>query len=291
MVPNKDEQDKLPAKRDGLSKDLTAALTEIKTEVQHLAERQTKEVSMEFKALMEGYVNKANESESFKVKYDHVVENQDELKQQIKQLKDENRVLSSDLDAAREALKLSESDLKITQTEFERSKTDHKEATEKIITLTEENKRRQHELEAKIRELTEEEAKLKDQLLTSSHEHKKFEQNTSHEKETLERNFREAEGLVAELKEQLELRTREIEYKDALLNQIVKQTAVDEKSGNNYVFAGQNGIKSGGLGTNNKLAKPQVRIDAEPETSFNSTTTTDKLDNDQGGSIWGAFSQ
>ena len=49
------------------------------------------------------------------------------------------------------------------------------------------------------------------------------------EKESFQRSSRDDKNLVEELKEQLELRTRELEYKDALLNQLIKQAAVDEK--------------------------------------------------------------
>ncbi|MDA0771807.1 MAG: hypothetical protein O3C63_02580 [Cyanobacteria bacterium] len=46
--------------------------------------------------------------------------------------------------------------------------------------------------------------------------------------ETADRAVKESHKIVDELKDKLELRTREIEYKDALLNQLIKQISADD---------------------------------------------------------------
>jgi hypothetical protein len=62
------ETSSLPA----LPSDVEMKLSKIEKQLRHIAERQSSTVSPEFNALMDGYVNKANESQEFKVKYTHL---------------------------------------------------------------------------------------------------------------------------------------------------------------------------------------------------------------------------
>ena len=99
-------------------------LGDIKSELKVLAEKTDHKVSPEFSALMDGYVSKANESETLRVKYQHVETHFEELKMELKTQKSNSRQLVGDLDSAREALKLTELDLAKSKKEHEQTKKD-----------------------------------------------------------------------------------------------------------------------------------------------------------------------
>jgi peptidoglycan hydrolase CwlO-like protein len=62
-------------------------------------------------------------------------------------------------------------------------------------------------------------------VMETNHRYKQLEQERGLDKDNYDRALRETENMVAELREQLDLRTRELEYKDALLNQLIKQVS------------------------------------------------------------------
>ena len=66
---------------------------------------------------------------------------------------------------------------------------------------------------------------MKTEILEYKHTVKQLQQETQIEKQTAERTLRESHRIVQELKEQLELREREASYKNALIEQLVRQTA------------------------------------------------------------------
>jgi predicted nucleic acid-binding Zn-ribbon protein len=220
----------LPATLRDVNSNLAGILENIQDEIQAIAQKQASQVSPEFNALMDGYVNKANESEILKVKHEHMQNQYEEMKLELKATKDLNRQLSSDLDAAREALRLSESDLHQYKRDHDQSRAQYEE---KISALNEERDR----LKIKVRDLLDLKEKsasdynnLKAELLEYRHKSKQVEQEKSVEVESSRRTVREHEKIIEELKEQLDLRTREVEYKDALLNQLIRQASVDGKS-------------------------------------------------------------
>lgn len=238
MTEKSKESKKLPAKVGEIPQELALVVKDLKDEIRDLTEHKSQEVSSEFKALMDGYVSKANESEGFKVKYEHIVGNQEELKVEIKEVKENNKRITSDLEATREALRHSEADLKASQNQASYAAKDYQEQIanlsqdkstlkEKLQKLEELKDAAAHQSEVKIAELNKEIEELRDELLEANHKNKKLEQEVLIDQENFERSLRDSEGLIKELKEQLDLRTREIEYKDALLNQIVRDASND----------------------------------------------------------------
>ena len=200
-------------------------LGDIKSDLKVLAEKSDQKVSPEFTALMDGYVSKANESETLRVKYQHVENHFEELKMELKSQKTSGRQLGADLDSAREALKLSELDLSKAKKELEQAKKDFQD---KIDLMNSEK----DTLTRKIKELNSWKdntenlcGEMKNEIIEYKHSIKQLQQENQIEKQTAERTLRESNRIVQELKEQLELREREASYKNALIEQLVRQTA------------------------------------------------------------------
>jgi hypothetical protein len=203
----------------------SSLLGDIKSELKVLAEKQEHKVSPEFSALMDGYVIKANESETLRVKYQHVENHYEELKLELKTQKAQNRQLGSDLDSVREALKLSELELSKFKRDFDHTRQDFQDKSDSL----------QNEKEALLRkikdlmtwkETTEQLCNdMKAELVEYNHKVKQLQQENLIEKQTAERSLREGQKIIQELKEQLELREREASYKNALIEQLVRQTA------------------------------------------------------------------
>ncbi len=210
---------------ENISESFSDILGDIKSELKVLAEKTDHKVSPEFSALMDGYVSKANESETLRVKYQHVENHFEELKMELKSQKTSSRQLSADLDSAREALKLSELDLTKAKKELEQTKKDFQD---KVDFMVEEK----DALARKIKELNNWKentealcSEMKTEIIEYKHQIKQLQQENQIEKQTAERTLRESHRIVQELKEQLELREREASYKNALIEQLVRQTA------------------------------------------------------------------
>lgn len=268
--------------------DLVHQIKDLKNQVKHLVERQGKEVGPEFKALMEGYVSKANESESLKVKYEHIQNYQEELKEEIKDLRDDNRRMGSDLDASREALKVSESELHETNNKLEKLQREFNDTTEalrdekarlkaKLDDSVEERLATEKELEGKISKLVESQNKSRDEALEDHSKFKKVEQELQVQNEKLTRELRDAENLAKELREQVELRTREIEYKDALLSQLVRETAKDEQKQFNNQAQAKNEMLNEAIGVNVGGGEEEVfeSPNRDPEEDFEESYNAD----------------
>lgn len=203
-------------------------LKRIEDQVNSIVEKQRSGVSAEFNALMDGYVNKANESQEFKVKFEQINSQTEELKIEIRSLREDNKKFKADLEAAKEALRSSESDLQRSRKEAENTRM-HSE--EQISDLVEERER----LKNKLKQLMDHKDKsateyndLKAELLEFKYKAKQLEQEKEVEIETARRSVRESSKMIDELKEKLDLRTREVEYKDALLNQLIKQVSTED---------------------------------------------------------------
>ena len=200
-------------------------LGDIKSELKVLAEKQEHKVSPEFSALMDGYVIKANESETLRVKYQHVESHYEELKLELKTQKTQNRQLGSDLDSVREALKLSELELSKFKRDFDHTRQDFQDKSDAIQNEKEALLRKIKELMT-WKETTEQLCnEMKAELVEYNHKVKQLQQENLIEKQTAERSLREGQKVIQELKEQLELREREASYKNALIEQLVRQTA------------------------------------------------------------------
>lgn len=221
MSDNKPDSSMVPALIEENA--ITKVLAEIQNDLAVI--NQHKHASPEFRALMDGYVTKANEAEFEKVKYKHIEEKHDELKNELRLLKEQVKKQESDLDATREALKASESDLFKVRQEF----TYYKDSADSKILELSEDKRNANQ---KLRDLLADKERASSEVqnaqmkvMEANHRYKQLEQERGLDKDNYDRALRETENLVAELREQLDLRTRELEYKDALLNQLIKQVS------------------------------------------------------------------
>lgn len=201
------------------------ALTDIKKELKVIAERQSQRVSPEFTALMDGYVTKANESETLRAKYLHIESHFEELKQELKTQKSSNKQLISDLDATREALKLSELDINKYKRDLEQVKEDYDRKLEDLESIRASLHEKVNELTAWKEASENKSNEMKSEILEFKHKIKQLEQERNIESETAKRTIRENNKIVDELKEQLELREREASYKNALLEQMIRQTS------------------------------------------------------------------
>ena len=208
--------------------EFSSQLSKIEEQLAAIVEKQKTGVSAEFNALMDGYVNKANESQEFKVKSTHVEGLYEELKIEHKTTVEENKKLKADLEATKEALRMSESDIKrfkeesdITKAGLQKQILEHKEERENL-------KDKLRDIQKQFDESVSNYNNIKSELLEQRYKVKQLDQEKTAENEAFDRTQREATKLVDELKEKLELRTREVEYKDALLNQVIKQVSVED---------------------------------------------------------------
>jgi predicted nucleic acid-binding Zn-ribbon protein len=288
LVDDSDSSDKnLPAIWDDMAGGFEQKLEKIEKQIGSLLDKQSSGVSPEFNALMDGYVNKANQSQEYKVKFEHVENLYEDLKIEAKTLKEENRKFKADADAAKEALRMSELDLQRARKESEHSRMQFEE---QISNLIEDRER----LKTKVKQLTDRNEKssqeyndIKAELLEHKYKAKQLEQEKQVELETQKRSMRETNKMIEELKEKLDLRTREVEYKDALLNQLIKQVSAEESStsfstkssmGSSSFTGGPTGYKPETF----SQPKPRPRPNLELELDDDSYRPNE-------GSSWGAF--
>ncbi len=218
----------LPAVLDDLTSGMESKLEQIQKQIDFICDRQKSGVSAEFSALMDGYVNKANESQSYKVKFEHLEGLYEELNLEHKTAREDLKKSKADLEASKEALRMSESDLQRAKRDTDNSRLQYEE---QISNLIEEREK----LKSKVKQLMDHKEKsaqeyndLKAELLENKYRVKQLEQEKQVEIETQKRTARENHKIIEDLKEKLDLRTREVEYKDALLNQLIKQVSADD---------------------------------------------------------------
>ncbi len=259
---------------------LESKLEKITKEINAIAERQRSGVSPEFSALMDGYVNKANESQEYKVKYEHLEKTFDELKIEYKSLQEDSKKFRSELEASREALRQSEMDLQRNRKESENNRMHYDEQISSLIEERENLKSKLKQLMDHKEKSSQEYNDLKAELLEHKYKAKQLEQDKQVEIESARRSVRESNKIIEELKEKLDLRTREVEYKDALLNQLIKQVSAEETySKNDENFSNNSNLD---LNYNTILEKTQERSQARPQPSL-------RIDEGSEGSSWGAF--
>lgn len=210
------------------SGDFETQLSKIEEQLSAIVDRQKNGVSAEFNALMDGYVNKANESQEFKVQAGHYETLYEELKLETKTIKEENKKFKADLEATKEALRMSESDIKRLKSEAEQAKNTYQEQITSLTDEKEQFKLRLKDVQGQNDQNLQNYNNIKSELLDQRYKSKQIDQERQVEQETYKRTGRETSKLIDELKEKLELRTREVEYKDALLNQLIKQVSAED---------------------------------------------------------------
>ena len=219
--------------------DLGNIVGEIQNQLAFLISRLDNDVSPEFKALMEGYVNKANESEEFKVNLENITASYQELKAEIGKVRETNRNLIHELQIARELLKKLEDELSSFQESSTKAEEEYKEKIKmltnhntelqnKIQIIEKEKEKAEQELELKTSDLKQNQEKLRQELLDQNYASHQKEQELTIQRDNLLKQVEEFEILLKEQKEKLELKSKEVEYKDALLNQLVKKATTEK---------------------------------------------------------------
>ena len=215
--------------------DLGNVVGDIQIQINQVINKLNAEVSPEFKALMESYVKKANEAEELKISLANIISSHEELKAEITKVRETNRNLVQELHSAKEILKNLEFEFNTYQ---ESSKKNEELLREKMKRLTVQN----HETESKLKELEEEkenilkegdskiyeyiqyQEQLRQELLDQSYKFSKREQELLLERESIIKQLKGFEFLIKEQNEKVELKSKEVEYKDALLNQLIRHT-------------------------------------------------------------------
>ncbi len=234
---------KLPGKKNVIPitslSDLGTVVGDIHNQICELVEKLDSDVRPEFKALMEGYVRKANETEELRVNLDNISLKHEEQKTEIIKIRETNRNLIHELQSARDILKKLENDLTTFQSISKKTEEEHKE---KIRLLTEENVQLlnelnlsdeekntiQGEVEGKYSELSTANEKLRQELLDQKFKYHQSEQELIIERDNLKKQMEEMDTVLKDHIEKLELKSKEADYKDALLNQFIKQTTTDK---------------------------------------------------------------
>ena len=207
--------------------DLGSIVAEIQNQLGSLITKLDNDVSPEFKALMEGYVNKANETEGLKVNLENTSSKHEELKGEISKLRETNRNLIQELQNTRETLRNLENELNNFQDIAKRDENDYKDKIKNLMKQNLEYETKVKTLEAKITELKENQESIKQEYADQNFKYRQNEQELIIERENFKKQIAEFEVLLVEQKEQIEFKTKEAEYKDALLNQLIKKTTTD----------------------------------------------------------------
>lgn len=208
--------------------DLGTVVGDIQNQLTLLLNKLEDEVSPEFKALMEGYVNKANQSEEFKVNLDHIRSYNDELKTEIAKARETNRNLVNELQNAREILRKLEQELNTYQEASKKSEEELKDKIKRLSRQNLENENKIKQLEEDKTAFAKEQEKLRKEFIDQNFEtHQKLQELTL-QRDNLKKHTDEFDDLLKELSEKLDLKSKEAEYKDALLNQLIKQTTIEK---------------------------------------------------------------
>ena len=208
--------------------DLGSLVGEIQCQLSILIAKLESDTSPEFKALMEGYVNKANKNEELKVNLEDISFKYEALKGEVDQLRETNRTLIQELQNTRDILRKIELEFNSYQDLAKQTEDNYKskikEFTKQNIEYTDKIKT----LETKIGELEENQDKTREEYSKEIFNYKKNEQELVIENGNLKKQLEEYEILLNEQREQLDFKTKEAEYKDALLNQLIKKTTSDK---------------------------------------------------------------
>lgn len=227
----------------GSMADLGNVVGEIQNQLSLLLQRLNDDVSPEFKALMEGYVNKANESEELKVNLDNAKFKYEELKIEISQLRDSNRTLVVELQGAREILKNLESQLSMLQALSTKTEEEHKNKIKELNLQLLDYENKINNLEEENIKVSQKHEELRQEVLDQSFKFRQAEQELTIERDNLKKQVDEFQLLLKEQNEQLDFKGKELEYKDALINQLVKQATTDKLKIDKEQLPGQDATK------------------------------------------------
>lgn len=208
--------------------DLGNIVGDIQNQLILLLNQLNSDVSPEFKALMEGYINKANESEETKVSLETIKSSHEELKTEITKVRETNRTLIQELQIAREILKKLEQELNSQQEISKKTEGDFKEKINKLSKQNQEFEINIKKLEEEKSNFTIEQEKLRQELLDQSFIFHQKEQELTIRTDNCKKQVEEYELLLKEQSEKLELKIKEAEYKDALLNQLIKKATAEK---------------------------------------------------------------
>ena len=225
--------------------DLGNVVGDIQNQLTLLINKLDSDVSPEFKALMEGYVNKANESEEYKVNLENIKTSHEEIKAEIAKVRETNRSLIYELQNAREVLKKLEQELNNYQESAKKAEEGYKskikditrqnqEQENKIKHLEEEKSKVHEEMNTKFSELEQEHQKLRQELLDQNFNFHQKEQELTIERDNLKKQVEEFEVLLKDQSEKIEFKSKEVEYKDALLNQLIKKATTEKLKTQNF---------------------------------------------------------
>ena len=208
--------------------DLGSVVNELQSQLNLLIGNLSNNTTPEFKALMEGYVNKANEVEELKIKIENTLSRHEELKSETSKVRETNRNLIHELQCTRDTLKNLEYNLNTFQASSNKREEEYKEAIQNLDQQIEEYEKNKKELELKIKEIIDSQGRVKQEAQDQNFKFKQTEMELITERDNLRKQLKEFELLLNEQHEQLEFKTKEVEYKEALLNQFIKQNALDK---------------------------------------------------------------
>jgi chromosome segregation ATPase len=208
--------------------DLGTIVGDIQNQLTLLVNRLNSEVSPEFKALMEGFINKANETESTKVRLEDLTTSYDEVKAEVAKVRETNRTLVNELQHAREILKKLESELNTFQSTAKKTEEGYKDKIKNLTKQIQEFESTIGKSEEEKTSMIAEQEKLRQETLDQKYNFHQKEQQLTIEKDNLRKQLDEAERLLKEQSETLDLKSKELDYKDVLLNQLIRQTTSDK---------------------------------------------------------------
>lgn len=208
--------------------DLGTLVGDIYNQLTSLIQKIDKEVSPEFKALMEGYINKANEVEELKVKLENLSYFSEKIQSEISQIRETNRNLTSELHRTREILKNIEDEFEDFQAETKKNETEQKDKIKNLNNQVTNYENKIKQIEEQNIKINQEREQHRQELLDQNFKFKQNEQEFLSQIDALKKQAEELESLLREEHEQFELKLKEAEYKDALLNQLIKQTTAEK---------------------------------------------------------------
>ena len=208
--------------------DLGTIVGDVQNQLTLLINKLNSEVSPEFKALMEGFINKANETESVKVRLEDTATSYDEVKAEVAKVRETNRTLINELQNAREILKKLETELNTFQNTAKKTEEDYKDKVKNLTKQIQEFETTLGKFEEEKAIQASEQEKLRQETLDQKYNFHQKEQQLTIEKDNLRKQLDEAERLLKEQSETLDLKSKELDYKDVLLNQLIRQTTSDK---------------------------------------------------------------
>lgn len=208
--------------------DLGTVVGEIQNQLTLLLDKLNNDVSPEFKALMEGYVNKANETEELKVNREDAKTKYELFKGEILKLRETNRNLINELQNTREIVRNLEFQLNNLKTITEKTEEEYRDKIKLLNKQLKEQEEKYKFIEEENIKIKETQEDLRQELLDQNFKTKQNAQELLIERDNLKKQVEEFELILNEQREQVGFKSKELEYKDALINQLIKQTTEEK---------------------------------------------------------------